>query len=74
MKGREEKNMKSKLTNYVLTSLMILLLIGCSNIEDSISEEDAKQLVIEEHTINNGTPSIVSVELKNNAYVTVNPN
>jgi hypothetical protein len=68
MKGREEKKLKAKLINYVLTSLMILLLIGCSNIEDSISEEDAKQLVIEEHSNNNGMPSIVSVELKSNAY------
>jgi hypothetical protein len=47
---------------------MLILLIGCSNIRDFISEDDAKQLVIEEHTKNNGTPSIVQVELKNNAY------
>lgn len=47
---------------------MLFLLIGCSDIGDSISEEDARQLVIKEHTNNNGTPSIVSVELKNNAY------
>jgi hypothetical protein len=60
--------MKSKLINYALTSLVILLLIGCSNIEEPISEGDAKKLVIEEHSNNNGTPSNVSIELKNNVY------
>ena len=63
-----EIKLKSKLINYLFVSLMLLLIIGCSNVKDSISEEEAKDLVIEEHTNNNGTPSIVSVELKNNAY------
>lgn len=51
-----------------LTSLMLLLLIGCSKIEDSISKEEAKKLVIEKHTNNNGTPTILSIKIKNNAY------
>ncbi len=51
-----------------LTSLIPLLLFGCSNIKDSLSEEKAKQLVIEKHTNTNGTPSILSIEVKNNAY------
>ena len=59
---------------YIMKKLFILFviigfaLVGCSNIEDSISEESAKQLVIQEHTNNNGTPSIVSIEVENNAY------
>ena len=49
---------------------MLILLVGCSNIRDFISEDDAKQLVIAEHTNNNGANkfSIVQVEIKNNAY------
>ena len=53
---------------YILFSIFLLSVVGCSNIEDSISEEGAKQLVIQEHTNNNGTPAIVSIEVKNNAY------
>lgn len=60
--------MKSIFTKYTLIALMVFLLVGCANIEDSISKEDAKQLVIEYHTNNNGSPSILSIELKENAY------
>jgi uncharacterized protein YcfL len=60
--------MKSNLAKYTLIALMVFLLVGCANIEDSISKEDAKQLVIEYHTNNNGSPSILSIELKRNAY------
>jgi hypothetical protein len=48
--------------------MLIFLLIGCSNIKDSLSEEKAKQLVIEKHTNFNGKPSILSIEIKSNAY------
>lgn len=47
---------------------MLLLLIGCSNIKDSLSKEKAKQLVVERHTNFNGIPSILSIEIKYNAY------
>lgn len=55
---------------YILLFISLLSVVGCSNIEDSISEEDAKQLVIEKHTNHNGGPSIVSLEVKNNSYYT----
>jgi len=60
--------MKLNFTKYALITLLIFLLAGCTNIEDSISQEDAKQLVIEYHTNDNGSPSILSVELKKNSY------
>ncbi len=60
--------MKSKNIKYIVTAFILFLLFGCSNIEDSISKEDAKQLVIEKHTNHNGRPSIGSLEVKNNAY------
>jgi hypothetical protein len=45
------------------------MLIGCSNIKDSLSEEKAKQLVIEKHTNPpHGTPSILNIEVKYNSY------
>ena len=47
---------------------MLFILVGCTNIEDSISEEEAKQLVLNQHMEHIGTPSIVSIEIKDNAY------
>jgi hypothetical protein len=49
---------------------MMVLLVGCTNIEDVISEEEAKQLVIEKRTTENtyGTVDIISVEIKRNSY------
>jgi uncharacterized protein YcfL len=49
--------------------LLLSLLAGCSSIEESLSTEEAKQLVIEQHTKGRGTPEIVSIEVKNNAYI-----
>jgi hypothetical protein len=48
--------------------LLGCLLIGCSNIEDSITKEEAKQLVLKEHVVHIGTPTILSIEVKHNAY------
>lgn len=55
----------------ILLPLLLLfsLLVGCSNIEDSISKEEAKQLVVEQHTNLKGIPKIISIEVKNNAYI-----
>lgn len=47
------------------------LLAGCGSIEETLSEEEAKQLVISHHTNGNGSPTIVSIEVKNNAYIVV---
>lgn len=61
--------MRSKFLSILFLTLLIpLALVACSNIKDSLSEEKAKQLVIEKHMNNNGTPSILSIEAKNNAY------
>jgi hypothetical protein len=60
-----------KKVNYIkllITALMLVILVGCTNIEDSISEEESKQLVLKQHRKHIGTPSIVSIEVKNNAY------
>jgi hypothetical protein len=53
---------------YILFFFSLLSVGGCSNIEDSISQNEAKQLVLEQHKNNIGGPSIVSIEVKNNAY------
>ncbi|MDF2556325.1 MAG: hypothetical protein K0R71_153 [Bacillales bacterium] len=59
--------MRSKFLLCIILFSFITL-IGCSKIEDTLSEEKAKQLVIEEHTKHIGTPSILYIEVKNNAY------
>lgn len=50
--------------------VITIFFIGCSNIEDVISKEEAKQLVIERRTTENthGTVEIISVEIKRNSY------
>lgn len=62
--------MKSKVIKVIFFLLMMVLLVGCTNIEDVISEEEAKQLVIEKRTTENtyGTVDIISVEIKRNSY------
>jgi|GEM_PF-1314874 len=62
--------MKSKITKFIFFLLIMVLLIGCTSIEDVISEEEAKALVIEKRTTENtyGTVEIISVEIKRNSY------
>lgn len=60
--------MKLKYIKFLVTGLILLILVGCSNIEESISENQAKQLVLKQHKTNIGKPSIISIEAKNNAY------
>ncbi|HWI47165.1 MAG TPA: hypothetical protein VNU45_02940 [Rummeliibacillus sp.] len=48
--------------------LMVSILVGCSNIEDTLPQKEAEQLVINKHTNGNGSPTILSVEVKGNAY------
>ena len=59
------EKVKSNYIKWLTIVLMLFILVGCTNIEDSISEEEAKQLVLNQHI---GTPSIVSIEIKDNAY------
>jgi uncharacterized protein YcfL len=61
--------MKTNFVKVIPILLVLFLAVGCSSISDSISEEEAKQLVIEEHTNSNGTPQIVSIHVKWNAYI-----
>lgn len=51
---------------YLLIS--VLLLAGCSSIQNVITEDEAKQLVLDHHYNENGKTEILSVELKNNKY------
>lgn len=51
---------------YLLIS--VLLLAGCSSIQNVITEDEAKQLVLYHHYNENGKTEILSVELKNNKY------
>ena len=60
--------MKSIYIKFLVATLILLVLVGCSNIEESISKEEAQKLVIEKHTNSNGTPVIQTTEIKNNAY------
>lgn len=48
---------------------MVSILAGCSNIEDTLSQKEAEQLVIDKHTNGNGSPTILSTEVKGNAYI-----
>ena len=60
--------MKSKKVKYITTALILFSLVGCSKIGDSLSKDEAKKLVIKEHTKQVGTPTIVSIKVKDNAY------
>jgi hypothetical protein len=62
--------MQSKIEMIIILLMIIALLTGCMPIEDVISEEEAKQLVIEKRTTENsyGTVDIISVEIKRNSY------
>lgn len=62
--------MKSNIKKVIFLLLIMIFLISCTNIEDVISEEEAKQLVIDKRTTENtyGTVEIVSVEIKRNSY------
>lgn len=55
----------------VLVSVLILTLAltGCSNIEDKISEDEAKELVIEKRSGNVGRVEILSIEKKRDSYI-----
>ena len=64
--------MKSIYIKFLVATLILLVLVGCSNIEESISKEEAQQLVIEKHTNSNGIPVIRTTEIKNNAYYIYN--
>jgi hypothetical protein len=63
------KSLKTNFVKVISILLVLFLAVGCSSISDSISEEEAKQLVIEEHTNSNGTTQIVSIYVKWNAYI-----
>jgi hypothetical protein len=66
--GRSDSILKSKFLLLLFLLSSMLLFLGCSNIKDSLSKEKANQLVVERHTNFNGKPSILSIEIKNNAY------
>lgn len=61
--------MKSNFKKSILVLLTLVMLVGCTSIGDSISGEEAEQLVIVNHTNNNGSPKIVSIEIKRNTYI-----
>lgn len=42
----------------------VLLLSGCSSIQNFITEVEAKQMVLDNHISHNGKTEILSVELK----------
>ncbi len=54
---------------FVITTISIMSLAGCTQIEDEISKEEAQELVIEEHSGNIGDVEIVTIEIKNNKYI-----
>lgn len=62
--------MKRKLLLFItITTISIMLLVGCTQIEDEISKEEAQKLVVEEHSGNIGNVEIMSIEIKNNKYI-----
>ena len=60
------KGVKIRFELYLI--IVVLLLAGCSSIQNAISEDEAKQLVLDNHYNDNGKTEIISVELKNNKY------
>lgn len=60
------KGVKIRFELYLI--IVVLLLAGCSSIQNAISEDEAKQLVLDNHNNDNGKTEIISVELKNNKY------
>lgn len=61
--------MKSYFKKSVFIMMTLFLLVGCTNISEVISEEEAKQLVIEKHMTNIGSPQIISIENNRNTYI-----
>ncbi|MCM3390406.1 hypothetical protein M3649_20135 [Ureibacillus chungkukjangi] len=52
----------------VFVIISVILLGACTNIRNVISEDEAKQIVLDNHYSHNGKTEILSVELKNNKY------
>lgn len=58
-----------KFYTYVsMLFLLLIFLVGCSNIEDSLSQKEAEQIVIDYNNNGNGSPKIISTKIKGNAY------
>lgn len=55
--------------NLLALLLLTSLLVGCATIEESISQDEAKELVLAQHQKHIGTPEILSIEVKRNAYI-----
>lgn len=62
------EHLKSQRVLILLISIILLILVGCASIEDKLPQKEAEQLVIDKHTNANGTPTILSVEVKGNNY------
>ncbi|WP_397537917.1 hypothetical protein [Rummeliibacillus pycnus] len=61
--------MKShRISIVVLLNTVLIFLGGCSNIDDTLPQKEVEQLVIDKHTNGNGSPTILSVEVKGNTY------
>lgn len=54
-----------------LVSLLLFSTSGCENVDPKITEEQAKSIVIENHTDNQGKVEIISVTYKKNEYIIV---
>ncbi|NBI06383.1 hypothetical protein [Senegalia massiliensis] len=60
---------KRLLLIFTITTMTVILLAGCTQIEDEISKEEAQELVIEKHSGNIGNVEIRYIEIKNNKYI-----
>jgi uncharacterized protein YcfL len=60
--------MRSIVRKSLFIFLILFLLVGCSDISDQLSQEQAKSLVLENHQRDIGSPEIISIEIKWNAY------
>ena len=61
--------MKMKRTVLSLLIVVIGLVAGCTPVSDALTEEEAKALVIEEHSGDTGSVEIMSVDIEDNAYI-----
>lgn len=60
---------KLKKITIILVLLLSLILSGCNSLESKITEEQAKQIVVERHASDIGEIKIISITKKFNKYV-----
>lgn len=61
--------MKKAFIAFIGISLLLIALNGCSNIENTLSEAEAKKIATKEINTTDGVPTITKVQIKSNKYI-----